>query len=194
MPEEQTREPIRGVNLARAGGMIGLLSTLSNEVVEMMALPPNLKTPLAGIASIMVGALMLSFGSWGRDSIAKGNRSVLARFAAMVGCVLIALQLSGCAWTQSKQMGVELSPVEAVELDLIAAEQTYDDWRIAGGDLNATQARRLQLAFQKAHAGVVTARSLEIEGAQGDTVLLALQSAQAALATAAAIMREEGVQ
>lgn len=91
------RVAIKGTRLAAAGGMVGLFSTLAAQLVALAELPAEIQMTLATLASVAVGALVMSIASWGRDQVAAGNAGILARMASMIGCVALALLVAGCA-------------------------------------------------------------------------------------------------
>lgn len=101
LPISTPRAPISGGRLAAAGGIVGALTTLSTQLVEwglsVTTVPENIQVTVVGFVGLAAGMLLVTVGSWGRDQIAAGNTGLLARIASLIGCVLFALWVTGCA-------------------------------------------------------------------------------------------------
>lgn len=151
-----SRPPIRGPRLAAAGGMVALLATLTGDLVGLADLPANIKMTVATLASMIVGAFVISLAGWGRDQVAAGNASVLARVASMIGCVLLVLVVAGCVSFDrnvvndfsAKWGGAStFDPVECDDMRTTAgalvAGPNKDVWVLGGGGERKTQSAAL---------------------------------------------------
>ena len=94
------RAPVSGVKLAAAGTVLGGLTTLSTQLVEWWlsstSVPDNIQTTMIGLTGLVVGAVLATTGSWGRDQVDAGNTGWLASIAAKVGCVALLFWTAGC--------------------------------------------------------------------------------------------------
>ena len=95
------RAPITSTRLAAAGSMVGLLTTLATQLVQWAladsSVPVEIQASLVGLVGLGAGAVLMTVGSWGRDNLSAGSKNIIHRFAAILGCMLVALWLGGCA-------------------------------------------------------------------------------------------------